>query len=51
MKEILMEVHFKLPDVNFTEDEQIYFNGLIQEVLEKEGKLGLLIALELYLGK
>jgi hypothetical protein len=51
MREVIIEVKFTLPDIHFTEDEQKYFNELVQETLEKRGKIGLLIALESYLGK
>lgn len=50
MQQIKLEVNFNLPDIDFTEKEQDYFNDLVKDVLKKKGKIGLLSALENYLG-
>lgn len=51
MQEIKIEVSFKIPQLNLSQKDQEYLNSLIKEVLEKEGSVGLFIALESYLGK
>jgi len=51
MQEIKIEVSFIIPELNLSEKEQGYLNQLIKEVLEREGNVGLFIALETYLGK
>jgi len=51
MQEIKIEVSFIIPELNLSEKEQGYLNQLIKEVLEREGNVGLFIALEIYLGK
>ena len=51
MQEIKIEVSFIIPELNLSEKEQGYLNQLIKEVLEREGNVGLFIALETYLGR
>ena len=51
MEQVKITVVFNLPELRLSEKNREYLNSLIQEVLVKEGSMGLLSALEVYLGK